>query len=324
VAANYSSHDYTLGEAIETTVGNLTLLENSRHLSSIDAMFQIRAATVNLSTRVAVKGDLYVKDGSRLFVPIVSHDATGNIECRLAEKPALALSGCESCDAMEVAFEDVSLGFNRSVLRVFLSTSETHESEGYVNLVVVAALPIVAGPWRLPVLMVGKIGTNIVATTLSKLQYTTLGSFQIDMENGKFVLADSVLLLLRGSAAPKTVSRDGALAIENMNVIDAAGDDNDLLIRDRNLGEALATSLGRKNFVLMRGHGATIAAPSVEIAVFRSYYAESNAKLQLTAISLNSPISYLNEKEARNAMATNEGQIKRAWDFWCQQEEGLI
>ena len=225
VAANYSSHDYTLGEAIETTVGNLTLLENSRHLSSIDAMFQVRAATVNLSTRVAVKEDLYVKDGSRLFVPIVIHDATGSIECRLAEKPALALSGCESCDAMEAAFEDGSLGFSRGVLRVFLSTSETHESEGYVNLVVVAALPIVAGPWRLPVLMVGKIGTNIVATTLSKLQYTTLGSFQIDMENGKFVLADSVLLLLRGSAAPKTVSRDGALAIENMNVIDAAGDD---------------------------------------------------------------------------------------------------
>ena len=23
-------------------------------------------------------------------------------------------------------------------------------------------------------------------------------------------------------------------------------------------------------------------------------------------------------------VATNEGQIKRAWDLWCQQEEGLI
>ena len=74
----------------------------------------------------------------------------------------------------------------------------------------------------------------------------------------------------------------------------------------------------------MRGHGATIVAPSVEVAVFRAYYAESNAKLQLSAMSFNSPITYLHEKEAMNAMATNEGQIKRAWDLWCQQEEGLI
>ena len=112
--------------------------------------------------------------------------------------------------------------------------------------------------------------------------------------------------------------------VARFEIRDTTGDDNDLLIRDRNLGEALATSLGRKNFVLMRGHGATIAAPSVEIGVFRAYYAESNAKLQLSAMTLNSPINFLKEKEAHNAMATNEGQIKRAWDFWCQQEEGLI
>jgi HCOMODA/2-hydroxy-3-carboxy-muconic semialdehyde decarboxylase len=41
-------------------------------------------------------------------------------------------------------------------------------------------------------------------------------------------------------------------------------------------------------------------------------------------MSFNSPITFLNEKEANNAMNTNEGQIKRAWDLWCQQEEGLI
>jgi len=112
--------------------------------------------------------------------------------------------------------------------------------------------------------------------------------------------------------------------VARFEIRDAIGEDNDLLIRDRNLGEALATSLGRKNFVLMRGHGATIAAPTVEVAVFRAYYAESNAKLQLTSMSFNSPITFLNEKEAHNAMNTNEGQIKRAWDLWCQQEEGLI
>jgi HCOMODA/2-hydroxy-3-carboxy-muconic semialdehyde decarboxylase len=100
---------------------------------------------------------------------------------------------------------------------------------------------------------------------------------------------------------------------------DAVGEDNDLLIRDKYLGEALAKSLGGFNCVLMRGHGATIVAPSVEVAVFRSYYAESNAKLQLTAMGMNAPITYLHEKEAHNAMVTNEGQIKRAWDLWVGQ-----
>jgi HCOMODA/2-hydroxy-3-carboxy-muconic semialdehyde decarboxylase len=114
---------------------------------------------------------------------------------------------------------------------------------------------------------------------------------------------------------------EGAARFE---IRDAVGDDNDLLVRDRHMGEALATSLARKNFVLMRGHGGTIVAPSVEIAVYRAYYVETNAKLQLTAMSLNSPIEFLNAKEAHNSMVTNEGQIKRAWDFWCGQEAGLI
>lgn len=100
---------------------------------------------------------------------------------------------------------------------------------------------------------------------------------------------------------------------------DAVGEDNDLLIRDQYLGEALAKSLGQHHCVLMRGHGATIVAPSIEIAVFRSYYAESNAKLQLLAMGMNAPINFLHEKEAQNAMGTNEGQIKRAWDLWAGQ-----
>jgi HCOMODA/2-hydroxy-3-carboxy-muconic semialdehyde decarboxylase len=114
---------------------------------------------------------------------------------------------------------------------------------------------------------------------------------------------------------------EGAARFE---IRDAVGEDNDLLVRDRHMGEALATSLARKNFVLMRGHGGTIVGPSVEIAVYRAYYVETNAKLQLTTMALNAPIEFLNAKEAHNSMVTNEGQIKRAWDFWCGQEAGLI
>lgn len=94
-----------------------------------------------------------------------------------------------------------------------------------------------------------------------------------------------------------------------------AGGNTDMLIRDTGLGKALAQSLGQHNCVLMRGHGSTTTAPSIELAVYRAIYAEVNAKLQIQAAALG-PINFLNEEEAALAAATTEGQVVRAWDLW--------
>ena len=94
-----------------------------------------------------------------------------------------------------------------------------------------------------------------------------------------------------------------------------AGGNTDLLIRDSGLGKALAQSLGKNHCVLMRGHGSTTVAPSLELAVYRAIYAEVNARLQLQAAALG-PINFLNEEEAALAAATTEGQVARAWDLW--------
>ena len=95
---------------------------------------------------------------------------------------------------------------------------------------------------------------------------------------------------------------------------DASGN-TDMLIRDSGLGRALAQSLGQHNCVLMRGHGSTTVAPSIELAVYRAIYAEVNAKLQLQAAALG-PINFLTAEEAALAAATTEGQVVRAWDLW--------
>ena len=58
---------------------------------------------------------------------------------------------------------------------------------------------------------------------------------------------------------------------------------NDLLIRDRPLGRALAGALGGCACVLMRGHGMTVVGDGVPEAVFRAIYTEMNARLQLQA-----------------------------------------
>ncbi len=93
------------------------------------------------------------------------------------------------------------------------------------------------------------------------------------------------------------------------------GGNTDMLIRNTGLGRALAESLGAHNCVLMRGHGSTTVAPSIELAVYRAIYAEVNAKLQLQATALGA-INFLNEEEAALAAVSTEGQIQRAWSLW--------
>jgi ribulose-5-phosphate 4-epimerase/fuculose-1-phosphate aldolase len=93
------------------------------------------------------------------------------------------------------------------------------------------------------------------------------------------------------------------------------GDGSDLLIRNGELGAALAKSLGPRFAVLMRGHGATVVAATLPEAVYRGVYLDVNARLQLQAIALG-PISYLSDAEGRATTATNATQIGRAWQMW--------
>jgi ribulose-5-phosphate 4-epimerase/fuculose-1-phosphate aldolase len=96
---------------------------------------------------------------------------------------------------------------------------------------------------------------------------------------------------------------------------DTAGPANDMLIRNKDLGAALARSLGARPAVLMRGHGSTVVGASVRQAVFRAVYTEINAKLQAEALRLG-PVIYLTDQEAEMSAATNATQINRAWDLW--------
>jgi ribulose-5-phosphate 4-epimerase/fuculose-1-phosphate aldolase len=97
-----------------------------------------------------------------------------------------------------------------------------------------------------------------------------------------------------------------------------AGGDTDMLIRNPQLGRALAGSLGGCACVLMRGHGSTVVGAWLEQAVYRAIYAEVNARLQLAAQALGE-ITFLNEEEARLSAEMNDGQIPRSWDLWVSR-----
>lgn len=92
--------------------------------------------------------------------------------------------------------------------------------------------------------------------------------------------------------------------------------ENDLLIRDRSLGNALASCLGNCTCVLMRGHGITVVGDGVPEAVFRAIYTEMNARLQLNASALEGPIEFLSDEEGRRSTAANRSTLERPWELW--------
>lgn len=100
------------------------------------------------------------------------------------------------------------------------------------------------------------------------------------------------------------------------------GAGTDMLIRDRELGRALADALGESELVLMRGHGSTVVANSIRLAVYRAIYTEVNARLQCQAIIMGGEITFLSDAEAKAAAEANEGQLNRAWDMWANQVGG--
>ncbi len=101
---------------------------------------------------------------------------------------------------------------------------------------------------------------------------------------------------------------------------EAGGPATDMLIRNPELGAAVARKLGGSAVVLMRGHGNVVVGDSLEQVVFRAIYTEINAKLQAEALRLGQgEVSFLNAEEATNATATNNAVLGRAWELWKQQ-----
>jgi ribulose-5-phosphate 4-epimerase/fuculose-1-phosphate aldolase len=91
-----------------------------------------------------------------------------------------------------------------------------------------------------------------------------------------------------------------------------AGGETDMLVRNSALGKALAQILGDKSAVLMRGHGATIAAASLHRVVGMAYYLNLDARLQWQAMQMSSKVTYLDSQESKQSTP----DFERSWDYW--------
>ena len=99
-----------------------------------------------------------------------------------------------------------------------------------------------------------------------------------------------------------------------------AGGMTDMLVRNNELGKALAETVADKPVALMRGHGAVAVGPSLHIAVGRAYYMMMNARAQLQAIALSGDkVVYLDPMEA--SKAADQDGFERAWALWAGKLE---
>ena len=94
------------------------------------------------------------------------------------------------------------------------------------------------------------------------------------------------------------------------------GGTTDMLVRNNELGAALAKVLADKPVALMRGHGDVAVGPDIRTAVFRAYYTEVGARLQMQAVALGGTVNGLTPEEGVKADAVNAQILPRAWELW--------
>ena len=115
-----------------------------------------------------------------------------------------------------------------------------------------------------------------------------------------------------------------------------------MLIRNTHLGAALATYFSSnpnspapdRTVVLMRGHGMTVLAPTIEDCVLRAVYTQSNAAIQTTTLLTQAAyfggktaeaaeIKYLSDEEAAAAMDMTKWSAMRPWALWLREVEAV-
>jgi HCOMODA/2-hydroxy-3-carboxy-muconic semialdehyde decarboxylase len=94
--------------------------------------------------------------------------------------------------------------------------------------------------------------------------------------------------------------------------------DTDMLVTTMGRGRDLARALGSGRVVLMRGHGAVIAADDIRIAVNAAIYLRVNAIIQLDAMRLGAP-TFLTPQEVDLAAGgvLSPLALDRAWEYWA-------
>ena len=105
------------------------------------------------------------------------------------------------------------------------------------------------------------------------------------------------------------------------DIRDRFGDTN-LLVANLEQGRDLARTLGPHSVVLMRGHGCSVAAESLQEAVIAAVYAQLNATLQMNAAQLGE-VKFLSDGEIREtgALIRVPNVVARVWEYLASRAD---
>jgi HCOMODA/2-hydroxy-3-carboxy-muconic semialdehyde decarboxylase len=113
----------------------------------------------------------------------------------------------------------------------------------------------------------------------------------------------------------------GAPVFEIRTVVE----NSDLMISTAELGKAMADTLGATaEVVLLRGHGNVVVGPNIQVAVFRAYYTEINARQQAQAMALgpHDEVVYMNAGECETTDKVMQAVAGRPWQLWKSKVMG--
>lgn len=108
------------------------------------------------------------------------------------------------------------------------------------------------------------------------------------------------------------------------DIADKFASDSNLMVVNIEMGRDLALRMGSGQAVLMRGHGAAAAGPSIRVATIAAIMLNQQARLLRDTISLGGGVVYLSPGEvAATAQifddATPGDAIGRTWEYWCMR-----
>ncbi|MGE3244816.1 MAG: class II aldolase/adducin family protein [Beijerinckiaceae bacterium] len=104
------------------------------------------------------------------------------------------------------------------------------------------------------------------------------------------------------------------------DIRDTFGRGTDMLVRSIEQGRDLAKGLGKCTCVLMRGHGATVAEKTLQLAVFAAIYLQLNAQVISQAMPFGEPVALTPEEAAgHNAVLASPLAGDRMWEYYCMR-----
>ena len=114
----------------------------------------------------------------------------------------------------------------------------------------------------------------------------------------------------------RPVTVHGAIFGDGVPVMDYVGH-----VNSRELGDGLAQALGDKNAVLLKMHGAAIAAPTLEEAFAWTLHLEENAEKQLWAEATGT-VQAMTQEEIERCIRQSFGwsSIVKRWDYYAEKE----